>query len=90
MSASSWYQVFSESSGFHHESLLEDLGKAGIKLTSYDPRLVAPEAAESYGLVFCSNLAHHVPEFLRHASSCGRHRIIAVVSFAGLGSHETW
>ena len=90
MSASSWYQVFSESSGFNHESLIGDLFKAGIKLTSYDPRIVAPEAAESYGLVFCSKLDRPVHEFLHQASSCGRHRIMTVVASVGLGTDDTW
>jgi transcriptional regulator with GAF, ATPase, and Fis domain len=90
MSANGWYQVLSEPSNFDPELLIEDISKTGIKLTSYDPRIVSPDAPESCGIIFLSDIGAHVYNFLYHSSSCGRHHLIAVVDSVELTSGQIW
>lgn len=89
MSAPCWYHFLYELSSIERDSVLTDLAKEKLDLEPYTTQAVGADAPESSGIVFFKRYDSSIHDFLRYTSSCGRHRVIAVID-ATLERGEVW
>lgn len=89
MSAPCWYHFLYAPTAIERDAITANLKDAGVESRKYEIHTASADAPESCGVVFFTQFDPAIKDFLHYATSCGRHRVIAVTN-ADLDRMQIW